>query len=597
MHTKRHWLALCASVIFIAVLYWHNQQKYLVFQTLSPDADRFSQAIWQVWHGRFLYSTIQDGSILGNHFSPYFALLSPLVLVWQDIRILYLAQILHIAAAGLILYKMVDADRPRLALPFLCAYLLNPQLHQIALFELRRIPFAMPWLALIIYSLHTRNRKWLLVGTLFTLLVKEDMGLIVFAVGLFVMLRQRDWRWGVPLMVLGVTWTICMLEWVIPAFGNGAYPQLNYFSSWGDSPADMVTAVLSDPVRVLTTMFDTDSLTAIGKGLLPLAIVLPFLGIEYMLICVPLIGLMLLSNEQTMHNLGRWYLAPVLPFLFAAVAQALLRLPEKWERIIVIVLLLCTLVSYRLDGRLPGGRLYEAWRYTETERTRAAWQLLSAVPDDAHVMAQVAYLPHISQRPQASHYPWNDIKAPVDYVLLAEGWNAYPYNEAESVGAIADELINPNNHIALSGHGLWLLQPNTPPDAIPVGRTADKMHLQAFEIAFADQGGLYQAQTGTQLRVSLYWEALETIVENRAVSVRVVDGNGALVAQHDSWPANGMRPTATWQPGQQLRDMHDLVLPNTAVALSLELLIYDATTQAHIPFSNGDTIIPLGRLP
>jgi hypothetical protein len=45
------------------------------------------------------------------------------------------------------------------------------------------------------------------------------------------------------------------------------------------------------------------------------------------------------------------------------------------------------------------------------------------------------------------------------------------------------------------------------------------------------------------------------------VSAFVLNAQGQLVAQHDAFPADNMRPTTGWQPGTMVYDPHQLDLP------------------------------------
>ena len=110
------WLAIGLALVFTVIFLYLNTRQYLSFSLQAPDIDRFDQALWNTLRGRFLFSTIPNKSILAYHFSPYMALLSPLLLLWSDVRILFAAQIVGIAATGLILFKMIEDKRPWLAL-------------------------------------------------------------------------------------------------------------------------------------------------------------------------------------------------------------------------------------------------------------------------------------------------------------------------------------------------------------------------------------------------------------------------------------------------------------------------------------------------
>ncbi|HCB49311.1 MAG TPA: hypothetical protein DEP47_07280, partial [Chloroflexi bacterium] len=154
--------SLLLAVIFTAVFFWLNSRQYRTFQLRAPDIAHFDQAIWNTLHGRFLFTTITGKSILEFHFTPYMALLSPLLLIWSDVRILFLAQLVGIAVSGLLLYKIVEDKHPLLAPIFLLAFYLNPLLHQVTLLELRRVTLAVPFVALALYGLY-KDKRWLML--------------------------------------------------------------------------------------------------------------------------------------------------------------------------------------------------------------------------------------------------------------------------------------------------------------------------------------------------------------------------------------------------------------------------------------------------
>ena len=72
-----------------------------------------------------------------------------------------------------------------------------------------------------------------------------------------------------------------------------------------------------------------------------------------------------------------------------------------------------------------------------------------------------------------------------------------------------------------------------------------------------------------------------------------LDANGALVAQHDSEPVDGLRPTTNWSVNEIVEDRHAMVLPadlpvgNYTVVVGL----YDANDPAlRLATETGDTL-------
>jgi hypothetical protein len=64
-----------------------------------------------------------------------------------------------------------------------------------------------------------------------------------------------------------------------------------------------------------------------------------------------------------------------------------------------------------------------------------------------------------------------------------------------------------------------------------------------------------------QVQVTLYWWAARPPNQSYTVFTQVLDGEGGLVAGHDSRPANGEAPTHTWVPDHVYADTHLIELP------------------------------------
>jgi len=101
--------------------------------------------------------------------------------------------------------------------------------------------------------------------------------------------------------------------------------------------------------------------------------------------------------------------------------------------------------------------------------------------------------------------------------------------------------------------------------------------------------------------VSLVWHALPPIEQDRGpcypekvenviaticpridytVSVRVIAPDGSVVAQHDSYPANGLLPTSQWRVDDYVQDRHNLTLPADAPPgeYRIEVVVYNVET-------------------
>jgi hypothetical protein len=97
--------------------------------------------------------------------------------------------------------------------------------------------------------------------------------------------------------------------------------------------------------------------------------------------------------------------------------------------------------------------------------------------------------------------------------------------------------------------------------AQPLNITFDnKIELLSAEV---DRGS---AQPGEPIKVTLYWRALQPIDRSYVEFVHLIDEQGIMMAQRDTWPGRGMYPTTLWQPGEIIADSLYLHLPDGAYA-------------------------------
>jgi len=87
------------------------------------------------------------------------------------------------------------------------------------------------------------------------------------------------------------------------------------------------------------------------------------------------------------------------------------------------------------------------------------------------------------------------------------------------------------------------------------------------------------------LELVLYWQAERPMDQNWTVFVHLVDGEGNLVSQHDSWPRDGRYPTSVWDQGEVVDDRHLLVLPANLAEGNYQIVVglYSAESGERLP--------------
>jgi 4-amino-4-deoxy-L-arabinose transferase-like glycosyltransferase len=71
---------------------------------------------------------------------------------------------------------------------------------------------------------------------------------------------------------------------------------------------------------------------------------------------------------------------------------------------------------------------------------------------------------------------------------------------------------------------------------------------------------------GEPLFVTVVWEPLRQTPSPYTVFVHLIDEEGVLIAQRDTWPGLGRAPTTSWRPGRPFADTYRVDLPETAYA-------------------------------
>jgi hypothetical protein len=172
---------------------------------------------------------------------------------------------------------------------------------------------------------------------------------------------------------------------------------------------------------------------------------------------------------------------------------------------------------------------------------------------------------------------------------------------------IDDMVADTSLVIQEEADGIYLFRRGEPQPSTPVGRVYEgTMLLDRVEVAIREESGFYQtvseepvsARPGQEVRVSLYWEALDAPEAERTVSVRIAASDGQLVAIHDNQPGRGKKPTSWWQKGWKIRDVYYLTVSQEAPVGpgTLEVLVYDTHSLEPVPADDGSDAVKLRAL-
>jgi|GEM_PF-1812757 len=374
----------------------------------------FDQAVWHYSRFETPFSSIRGENILGDHFHPLVAVLAPLYWIWSDPRTLLIAQALLVAIS--IVPVFVFARRRlgrRPAYLVASAYAVFWGLQGGVLFDFHEVAFAPLLIALAIVladgAIRTgarANWAWLWLVVVLLLGVKEDMSIVVVALGLYLVVRRKTAH-GLALIAVGVGAYELITQLVIPHFAT-----TKTFAHWtygelGKSLPGAVWSLIKAPWRVFTIGFST-SLKAHTIFLLFVSFLFLTLASPLMIVVLALLAERFLSVDPMFWNVYFHYSMAIAPVLAMGAADGVANLSRLLPvsaraRAAEGVCAAMLVASLGVSLTTSSSALYELGQgtlYTPQFDAGAAYRALAHVPTNASLTVPDGLLPHASERSQ-----------------------------------------------------------------------------------------------------------------------------------------------------------------------------------------------------
>ena len=389
------------------------------FWTGRFDVGNLTQAVWSTAHGDVLEVTGLTGrqfSRLGAHFDPIVAAFAPLWWVWPDPSLLLVTQAAAVATGAipvdLLGRRHLESDWA--AAGFGLAYLLHPATQWLVLDDFHPVALATPLLLWGFWFLDTDRLVPFAIVAGAACLTKEQIGLVVAAMGVWYAVRPGRRRIGIAVCVIGIVVSVVAVAVVVPHFApGGGSPFAGRYESVGGSPGGMVETAVTDPGAIVGAATGGRDLAYLADLLVPL-LCLPLLAPLAALTAAPELLLNLLSDTRTQTSIHFHYTAGALPGLMVAAILGAARLRRRYAwamrpegRAVVIAalvggILLGPLPVWRF---VPGASELGAREHIVTGRAEAAARAVALIPPDAPVSATNTLGAHLSERHRVFSFP------------------------------------------------------------------------------------------------------------------------------------------------------------------------------------------------
>jgi uncharacterized membrane protein len=405
--------AYAAGLSALAVL------QHRAFWTGRFDLGNAVQAVWSTAHGDVLSVTALSGaqiSRLGAHFEPLLVVFAAPWWLWPDASLLLVCQAAAIAtgAVPLYLFGRKHLGSEWAAAGFSLAYLLYPATQWLALDDFHVVALATPLLLWGFWFLDEDRLFAFAVVAAAACMTKEQIGLVVAAMGLWYMLRPgRRWAGG-AIAAAGLAVTVVAFAIVIPHYSiSGSSRFEGRYSDIGGSPSGILETAVTDPGKIFDAVTQGRDLGYLAGLLLPL-LALPLVAPLAALTAAPDIALSLLSDTRTQTSIHFHYTAGAIPGLMVAAVLGAARLRRRYawaRRPDGRAAVVSTLVAGFLLGPLP------LWRHVPLgadlgtrehvvgEHAQVAERAVALIPPSAAVSATNGLGAHLSERRRIFSFP------------------------------------------------------------------------------------------------------------------------------------------------------------------------------------------------
>ncbi|RAM52723.1 MAG: hypothetical protein C6Y22_05130 [Hapalosiphonaceae cyanobacterium JJU2] len=504
-NASKNVLLLAGIFFFLCLLF--TLHRYYSFYA-SFDQGIFNQVFWNNLHGRFFQSSLSSSLStnvvhagefptvyyhrLGQHFTPALLLWLPIYALFPSPATLTVLQVTLVTAAGLVLYVLARLYlQPQLAVMITASFyganaVIGPTLSNFH--DICQIP-----LFVFTLLLAMEKRWWWLFWLMAVLIVavREDAGIGLFGVGVYMILSQRFPRAGVAVCIFSFGYILVLTNLIMPLFSKDISQRfmLERFGQYADgeeaSTVEIMWGMISNPLRLLVELFTPVDRTIrylLGQWL-PLAFVPAVAPGSWMIAGFPLLKLLLGKGESVLSITIRYALTVVPGLFYGSIlwwSQRQQKFKPAFRRLWIGCICLSLVLSFTSNPNrtfyflIPDSvkplvyvSLPEQWQHVNQMHP-----LLAQIPPDASVSATTYLVPHLSSRREILRLPGLELRndaqevIKVDYAI-ADLWQLQKYQAAfksdrsllKDLVPLIDQLTNNREYGIISfQHGVILLK-------------------------------------------------------------------------------------------------------------------------------------------
>lgn len=417
------------------------------------------QAVWNTSQGRIFVSNTDDGEIgsrLSAHADFILIFFAPFYWLFPTPKVLLFVQTAILAIGAYFVFflaKKITANK-NLALAFSFAYLINPHVQRVNLYDFHAVSFATTFLLASFYFLISKKYRFFLLFAFLAALTKEHVWIVIGLFGFYLAFVGKKVKEGIALTFISFAIFYFLIFQIIPNFRGHEHFALSYYEETLSSPL----------TSSLNLIFEEGRRKYIDMLLSPLGY-LSLLYPLYLIFALPDLAINILSKNENLHQIYYHYTAVITPFVFISAIYGARTLNKFFPKI-SFALLSLFITAMSLYSSYQIGPLYFSKKPNiamfakPVEFKEFIKSSLLLIPQEASVTATNNLGAHLTHRQTVYTIPVGTDKA--EYVIFLLG-DIYARPSPSAQAETASQLKKNKNYQVLAEKDGFILFKNNKP--------------------------------------------------------------------------------------------------------------------------------------
>lgn len=435
------------------------------FLTFTFDFGIFDQGMWLLSRFKEPFVTLRGLNIFADHSSYLMVFLTPFYWVWADARLLLVITVVALALSAPLLFAIARAIgvRPGLATVLALGLLAHPATTWATWDNFHPELFTLPLILATVLLVIKERPGWAMAAAVVALTAKEDAGLVIVPLGLWLAWRFRPRATGLTIAALGAAAFVINFLVLLPNLSpTGDVLYAGRYTDYGDGAFDILSGAVTKPGSLFGDLLSVSHFRYLAGMLLaaPLSLLSPII----LAIAGPITAANMLSTHTYQVDIRYHYTVYLLAITaLAAVFGGLWlqrRLSRNGYRAVIGLVVLAGLISYSFSP--------DRASWGTQPPNRAIQEALALIGPDDGVAAETTLATHLAHREHiyrfpnpftrldysAPEIPYNPPVEDVDWVLLKGSKAKHtPYGEDT-----LDELERSNEwEVVVENESVFLL--------------------------------------------------------------------------------------------------------------------------------------------